>query len=113
MEMMISNRLQAMMSTLAAEMSDRIKTLLEQDEDLDSPEPEYCFAYYDAELLRSHTYSFYAGMGTKDWGVTHSGSIEFTEIGYIPRSDLEHYEEVFQDKLTEACKELAEYQRKG
>jgi hypothetical protein len=112
MEMMICNRLQSMVNTLAAEMSERAKTLLDNNEDWDSPDPNFCFAYYDAQLLREHTYSFYARLGTEHWGITHSGSIEFTEIGYIPRSDLEHYEEVFQGKLMYACKELAEYRKK-
>jgi len=101
-----------MLDTLTAEMSERAKTLLDKHEDWHSPDPNYCFAYYDAQLLREQTYSFYARLGTEYWGVTHSGSIEFTEIGYIPRSDLEHYEEVFQGKLNQVCIELAEYGKK-
>jgi len=95
----------------------RIEEDIERGAKIHYLDPKMCFAYYDPQMMRRCRYGFYATMGQvpeedyewqqmETWAISNSVDQSFEYGGYIPRSDLEHYEEVIHAGLLSLCKEF-------
>ena len=81
----------------------------------------FCFAYYDAEIMRSGRYGFYAVMGKERpsgtsyinnevWCVANSVDIEFSKAGSWDRKIMQSMEEDIKSRMIDLCNEFEEYQ---